>query len=429
MLASNRVAEANFVLVGLSHKTAPLEVREQAYIPDSSVGECLQRLADRDLLQAGVLLSTCNRTELYAVSRAEAADDRLLRAFGEWPHQLPYDAWRRYAYHLAGPAAMEHLFRVAAGLDSMVIGEGQVLGQLKQALDLAHRAGTLDSSLHVIVRGAIRAGKQVRTQTELGRHPVSVSHVAVMRAREILGDLHGRSVLLVGAGEMSEIAVRLFRNQGIRRVYLVSRTLERADHFARPLGVEAVDFAAIESVVAEIDIMLTSSSAPYALFERSRIARIQALREGRPLVILDIAVPRDVDPEVSRLPGVTVSNIDDLRVVAEQNLRDREGAAPAAERIVEAELRRTRSHLQAREAAPLISALLRQAERTRDDEVERTLSHLPTADAGTRQAFRALADRLTAKLLHAPIQHLRETSTPTLDGAVLRDAFDLTDSE
>lgn len=429
MVASSNVAEENFVLVGLSHKTAPLDIREQAYIPDASVGECLQRLADRDLLQAGVLLSTCNRTELYAVAPGDAADDRLLRAFGEWPHQLPYETWRRYAYHLAGARAMEHLFRVAAGLDSMVIGEGQILGQLKQALDQAQRAGTLDAILHVILRGAIRAGKRVRNQTELGRSAVSVSHVAVMRAREILGELAGRTVLVVGAGAMSEIAVRLFRNQGIRRVHLVSRTLQRADEFARPLGVEAVDFAAIESVIADVDVMLTSSSAPYVLFDRARIERFQALRNGRPLVIVDIALPRDVHPDVSRIPGVSVSNIDDLRVVAEQNLRDREASAPAAERIVEAELMRTRNHLQAREAAPLISALVRQAERTRDGEVERVLSQLPLADAATRQALHGLADRLTAKLLHAPIQHLRETATPALDGAVLKDAFDLTDPE
>lgn len=423
------MAETNFVLVGLSHKTAPLDVREQAYVPEASVGECLQRLSDRDLLQAGVLLSTCNRTELYAMATGKAADDRLVRAFGEWPHQLPYETWRRFAHHLSGPAAMEHLFRVAAGLDSMVVGEGQILGQLKQALDLAQQAGTVDAALHVIMRGAIRAGKRVRNQTELGRTPVSVSHVAVMRARQVLGDLTGRSVLLVGAGAMSEIAVRLFRNQGIGRVYLASRTLDRADEFARPLGVTPVDFAAIESVVDDVDIMLTSSSAPYVLFDRARIEEFQALRRGRPLLIVDIAVPRDVHPDASGVPGVSISNIDDLRIVAEQNLRDREAAEPAAERIVEAELRRTQSHLQARQAARLISALVRRAEHARDREVERALAQVPGSDTATRQAFRELADRLTAKLLHAPIQHLRESPTPTLDGAVLKDAFDLPDGE
>ena len=421
--------DTHFVLVGLSHRTAPLEVREQAAIPDTSVGECLQRLADRDLLDAGALLSTCNRTELYAVSASAAADDRLLQAFGEWPHQLPFETWRRYAYHLADAQAMEHLFRVAAGLDSMVLGEGQVLGQLKQALDQAQKAGTLDATLHVILRGAIRAGKRVRDETELGRSAVSVSHVAVMRAREILGDLSGRSVLLVGAGTMSEIAVRLFRNQGIRQVHLVSRTLQRADEFARPLGVEAIDFTALESVVLDVDVILTSSSAPYVLFDRDRIERFQALRGGRPLVIVDIAVPRDVHPDASSVPGVSLTNIDDLRLVAERNLRDRAAAAPAAERIVGEELARTRASLQARQAGPLIGALVRRAERIRDAEVDRALSHLPMADAATRKAVHGLAEGLTAKLLHSPIRHLRETPTPSVDAAVLQDAFDLTDPE
>lgn len=419
----------HFVLVGLSHKTAPLEIREQAYIPDSSVGECLQRLADRDLLEAGVLLSTCNRTELYAVVAGDAADDRLLRAFGEWPHQLPYETWRRHAYHLADGQALDHLFRVAAGLDSMVIGEAQVLGQLKQAVDQAQKAGTLDATLHVIVRGAIRAGKRVRNQTELGRNAVSVSHVAVMQARDVLGSLAGRGVLLVGAGAMSEIALRLFRNQGIGQVHLASRSLERADDFARPLGVTPVEFNAIESVITDIDVILSSSSAPYALFEPLRVERFQTLRAGRPMVIVDIAVPRDVHPDVSRIPGVSLWNIDDLRIVAERNLRDREAAAPEAERIVDEELARTRSILQAREAAPLIGALVKRAERIRDDEVERVLSRLPMADASTREALHDLADGLTAKFLHSPIRHLRETPTPGVDAAVLRDAFELTDTE
>jgi glutamyl-tRNA reductase len=423
------VAQLHFGLVGLSHKTAPLDVRELAYIPDTGVGECLQRLADRDLLEAGVLLSTCNRTELYAVSASDTTDDRLLRAFGEWPHQLPYDVWRRHAYQLGGAQALEHLFRVAAGLDSMVIGEAQVLGQLKLALDQAQKAGTLDATLHVIVRGAIRAGKRVRNETELGRNAVSVSHVAVMQAREILTTLAGRGVLLVGAGAMSEIALRLFRNQGIGPAYLASRSRERAAAFGRPLGVASVDFLEIESVIGGIDVILSSSSAPYPLFDPPRIERFQALREERPLVIVDIAVPRDVHPDVARIPGVSLWNIDDLRIVAERNLREREAAAPEAERIVDEELARTRSSLQAREAAPLIRALVRRAERIRDGEVDRVLSQLPTADAATREALHGLADGLTAKLLDSPIRHLRETPTLSVDGAVLQDAFDLTDGE
>jgi len=414
-----------FALVGLSQKTAPVEIREQAYVPESGVGECLRRLVDRDLIDGGVLLSTCNRTELYAVARGEGADDRLLEAFGEWPHQLDYETWRRHAYRLAGDAALEHLFQVACGLDSMVLGEAQVLGQLKRALEHAREAGALKPSLYLIVRGAIRAGKRVRHETDLGRNAVSVSHAAVAQAQQVLGVLTGRSVLLLGAGTMSEVALRLLRNHGVTRSYVVSRTVDRADRIARPLGARAIDFEAIEEIAEDIDIIISSSSAPYYLLDSPRVMSLQARRGARPLLIIDIAMPRDVDPDTSQVPGVRLYNVDDLRVIAETNLKDRQAAVPAAERILEEELARTQQSLQARESAPLIAALVRFGERIRDAELERALARIPQADLVTRRALRGLADALTAKFLHAPIRHIKDSTDPKLDGEILREAFDL----
>src|SRR2546425_3734670 len=179
----------NFVLVGLSHKTAPVEIREQLFIPEAGVGECVRRLIDRDLIESGILLSTCNRTELYALAALEASPDRLLESFGLWPHALPFDEWRHYAYQLSGEDAVAHLFRVACGLDSMVIGEAQILGQIKRALVAARQAGGLSARLEIIARGAIRAAKRTRHETELGRRPVSVSHAAVAAAADVLGGL------------------------------------------------------------------------------------------------------------------------------------------------------------------------------------------------------------------------------------------------
>ncbi len=414
-----------FVLVGLSQKTAPVEIREQAYVPESGVGDCLRRLVDRDLIDGGVLLSTCNRTELYAVAAAQDADDRLLEAFGEWPHQLDCEAWRRHAYHLAGSAALEHLFRVACGLDSMVIGEAQVLGQLKRALEQARRAGTLETSLYLIVRGALRAGKRVRQETALGRNAVSVSHAAVAQAQQLLGDLAGRSVLLLGAGAMTEVALRLLRNQGVARTYVVSRTAERADRVARPLGAHAIALEAIEEIAEEIDIIISSSSAPSYLLDKERVISLQGRRAARPLIIIDIAIPRDVDPEVGQLPGVRLFNIDDLRAIAEMNLKGRQAAVPAAERILEEEVARTQQSLQSREGAPLITALVQHGERIRDAELKRAVSRLPQADTATKEALRGLAEALTAKFLHAPIRYIKESADPRLDGEVLREAFDL----
>jgi glutamyl-tRNA reductase len=415
----------NFVLVGLSHKTAPVAIREQVFIPEDGVGECVRRLVDRDLIESGMLLSTCNRTELFAVASPETAPDRLLESFGWWPHALSLASWRRYAYQLSGEEAVAHLFRVASGLDSMVIGEAQILGQIKKALVAARQAGGLDARLEIVARGAIRAAKRTRHETGIGRRPVSVSHAAVAAAASVLGDLAGRRVLLVGAGEMSEIALRLLRKQRIGEVYLASRTFERADQVAQPLGGQAVPFDAIDEVIGEVDIILTSSSAPHHVLDVGRVERFQSRRGGRSLLIIDMAVPRDVDPQVGRVAGVHLLNIDDLHTIAETNREERKAWVPAAERIVDDELRATRLALDARESAPTVEALVHHVEQLRDSVLERHLSRLPADEAATRDAMRELADALTARFLHGPVRALRESPDPTLDVAVISNAFDL----
>lgn len=414
-----------FLLVGLSHQTAPIEIREQVFIPEAGVGECVRRLVDHDLIESGMLLSTCNRTELYAVAAVQADQDRLLESFGWWPHALPFEAWQRYAYQLSGEEAMAHLFRVASGLDSMMIGESQILGQLKKALGQARLAGGVDARLAIIVHGAIRAAKRSRNETELGRRPVSVSHAAVAAAVNVLGDLAGRGVLLLGAGDMSEVALRLLRKQRIGHVYLASRTFERADHVAQPLGGEAVPFEAIDDIIGEVDIILASSSAPHFLLDAERVETFQSRRADRPLLIIDMAVPRDVDPQVGRVPGVHLLNIDDLQTIAQANREERKAWVPAAEMIVNEELQATRIALDARESAPTIKALINRAEQLRDGVLERHLSRVPATDVETREAMRDLADALTAKFLHGPIRALRESPDPTLEAAVINDAFDL----
>jgi len=414
-----------FVLVGLSHKTAPVEIREQVFIPEAGVGECIRRLVDRDLIESGMLLSTCNRTELYAVASPEATADRLLESFGLWPHALPFEAWRRYAYQLSDEEAVTHFFRVASGLDSMVIGEAQVLGQIKKALVAARHAGSLDARLEIIARGAIRAAKRTRHETGIGRRPVSVSHVAVAAAANVLGDLNGRHVLLIGAGEMSEVALRLLRKQRIGNVYLASRTFGRADELAQPLGGQAVPFDAIDEIIGDVDIILTSSSAPHHVLDAPQVERYQSRRGGRSLLIIDMAVPRDVDPEVAQVSGVHLLNIDDLHTMAESNREERKAWVPAAERIIDDELYTTRLALEARESAPTVEALVHRVEHLRDSVLERHLSRVPAGEVTTRDAMRELADALTASFLHGPVRALRESPDPTLDAAVITEAFDL----
>ncbi|HEV3462004.1 MAG TPA: glutamyl-tRNA reductase, partial [Candidatus Dormibacteraeota bacterium] len=400
-------------------------IREQVFIPETGVGECVRRLIDHDLIESGVLLSTCNRTELYAIASANDTPDRLFESFGLWPHQLPFEAWQRYAYRLTGDDAMDHLFRVAGGLDSLMIGEAQVLGQLKRALSLARQAGALDAQLEIIIRGALRAAKRIRHETGLGRRPVSVSHAAVAATQDLLGGLAGRNVLLLGAGEMSEVTLRLLRNQRIGSVYLASRRFERADEVARAAGAAAVPFDGIEEIIGAVDIIVSSSSAPHQLLDAGRVMTFQERRGGRPLLIVDMAVPRDVDPDAAGVAGVHLLNIDDLQRVAETNREAREAFVPAAEEIVAEEVRATGHALDARESAPTVKALVSRVERLRDGVLEHHLARVPVSEVETREAMRDLADALTAKFLHGPIRALRESPDPTLEAAVMNAAFEL----
>jgi glutamyl-tRNA reductase len=402
----------DFVVVGLNHRTAPVEVREKAYIPEPALRECLQRVVDRELLQSGLLLSTCNRTELYGFSNASDGGQRLLDSFGLWPHQLSFEAWRQHAFSISGDQGLVHLYRVAAGLDSMVVGEAQVLGQLKDAARRAGELGMFDSQLHIVVRGALRAGKRVRSETELGRSPVSVSHAAVVLARQIFdGNLAGRRVLILGAGAMSEVALRLLKNQGIASVTVASRSLERAEAVGLERGADAIAFSEVEASLVDADIVISSSSAPHYLLDTQTIERVQALRDGRPLILLDIAVPRDIDPQAGSIEGVHLFNIDDLRSVAERSLARRRSWVDAAERIVAEEVDRTRNSLSARSRADAVATMVKRAEIVRDRELVRFTARLPEEDRPGREALGDLAHDLTAKLLHEFIEDLHDQAT------------------
>ena len=413
-----------FAVVGLSHKTAPVEIRERVFIPETAIGECVRRLIDHDLIESGVLLSTCNRTELYAVAPDSHAPDQLLDAFGLWPHELPFATWQRYAYQLTGDDALSHLFQVASGLDSMIVGEGQVLGQIKTALAQARSAGVVDARLEIILRGAIRAGKRIRHESELGRKPVSVSHAAVARAAEIFEGLRDRGVLLIGAGAVSEIALRLLRNQRVGRIYVTSRTFAGANHLAQRLQGEAVVFNGIEEIIDAVDIIMSSTGAGHVL-DRPAIEAFQVRRSHRPLLIIDMAVPRDIDPTAADVEGVRLLNIDALQAITEASQAERQAAIPAAERIIEEELQTTQRALEARESAVTITALVDRVERLKEAVLNDQLARVPLDDAETRRAMSDLADRLTAKFLHGPIRALQQSPSPPLEAAVLSDAFSL----
>jgi len=412
-----------FVVVGLSYKTAPIDVREQAFIPPDAVGECVQRLIDRGLIESGVLLSTCNRTELYALTASEQPETRLIEAFGLWPHQLPFQAWSRCAYGLRGDTGLTHLFRVAAGIESMVLGEGQVLGQLKDAVARARQGGVMDGRLDVIMQAAVRAGRRVRHETSLSRTPVSVSHAAVAKARELLPDISNAGILMLGAGPMTEIALRLLHHTGRRNVYVASRTTERAERVAGPLGAQLTSMDRILEIADQVDLVMSSSSAPHVLLDAAAVAEMQVRRANRPLLIIDMAVPRDIDPAAASVEGVTLLDIDGLEQTAAQNRQARQTSLPAAEAIIEEERSRAIQALQARAAADRITAVVHYGVRIRDSVLERHLKRVAADDATTRRVLVELADALTRRLLHQPIEALRHSAEDPLKRTHISEAF------
>ena len=413
------------VAAGLTFRTAPLAVRERAVVADSEARHVLRYLVGHSGLRSAAVLSTCNRTEFYLVSPdAELAAEAVPR-LARYLDPSGGGAVAEHLWSLRGADAVGHMFRVAAGLDSMVLGEAQILGQFKAAHRTARVAGTLDAHLDFVMRRAVSTGKRVRTDTGIGRRAGSLSEVAAEYARTACGgSLQGRGVLLLGAGKMSAIAARRLASYGAR-LFITSRGGESAADLAAQLGGVPVAIDNIDEAAADCDVILASTSSPTPVLLRSDVERLQGLRDHRPLCVLDIAVPRDVDPAAVGVDGVALVDLDTLGERVDANLEGRRRELPAAERIIGEELERTVTVLGQRDAtAPTISALTRRAEEMRRNEVERTLQHLDVDDA-VRTQVETMTRSLVRKLLHAPIAHLKESADDPAIALHLREVFDL----
>ena len=412
----------HLLVEGLSYRAAPLAVRERVFIPGEGLRRWLVRLSDEPHVRGGAILSTCNRTEVYACVDDPAAG---LEAFTEAID--PVGDWSRYNYRLTGLDALEHLFRVASGMDSAILGEGQVLGQFKTAHRVAREVGVMDPDLDFAMRRAISVAKRVRTETSIGRNPVGVGHAAVSQAHAVLGDLRGRSALLVGAGKMAGVTARLLAAEGLERVYFSTRTSARANELAQgmpeSLVALTVPFSRVEQVAAEADLVVCSTSSPDHVFSLDMVRGLMQRRDGRPLFVLDLAVPRDVDPAVGALPGVHLYNVDDLAANVERGLNERASELPAASAILKDEILRTELELTQQRAAPTISTLVTEVERRRAEHLRR---HAP-ADLSAAQVAEVdrLTRALTAKLLHGPIAYLREHPGDAAAAMLVRDLFQL----
>lgn len=412
-------------LLGVNHRTAPIELRERLAIAPEALAEATRRLLGMPGVREGMIVSTCNRVELVTCHEQNALD-----AMEFLPSYFSLDAelLRPHLYQYEDRDAVRHLFRVASSLDSMVLGEPQILGQVKDAYSTARSVGAVQTSLERLLQTTFTVAKRVRTETQIGTASVSVASVAVDLAKKIFGSLEGKSVMLVGAGKMSELAARHLIQQGAGSMLITNRTFERAIPLAQSFRGRAVRFEDLYAVADQADILITSTGAAQPIFRREQVQQFLHRRRNRPMFFIDIAVPRDVAPEVNKLEGAFVYDIDDLQSVAASHLNERSREAGEAEAIVQAEVERYASGQQTRSAVPAIVSLQQSMEELRQAELRRMQGKLQSLTLEQRNAVEALTRGLINKVLHQPLQALKSAARlgdPTIAEAV-RQIFGLT---
>ncbi|MBW2057140.1 MAG: glutamyl-tRNA reductase [Deltaproteobacteria bacterium] len=397
----------DIIVIGLNHKTAPVEIRERVSFPEKRLEESLKRILSLSSIKEDMILSTCNRVELYA--NAHNADEAVheLKLFLSEFHGVPAEDLERSLYIHHGEEAVRHLFRVASSLDSMVVGEPQILGQVKGAFGTACRHRTAGTILNRLLHRAFAVAKRVRTETKIGNRAVSVSFVAVQLAQKIFGNLQDKAVLLVGAGEMCELAARHLVTRGASRVTVTNRTAERAHQLARMFGGDVLPFDRLTDALRAADIIITSTASPGYLIRYDDMAGIIKARRNRSMFFIDIAVPRDVDPRVNSIENVYLYDIDDLQGVADANMRDRRKEAEKAEEIVEREVARFCQWYRSLETVPTVRLLRDKFESIRQGELKKAYSALPGASEKERKVLDALTSAIVNKILHDPITMLK----------------------
>lgn len=411
----------SLVVVGLNHRNAPVDLLERMAVSERALPKALRTLVAREHLAEAVLLSTCNRTEVYvrATLFHPGVDD--VRHFLAEIAGLDPDALAELLYTYHDEAAVAHLFAVAAGLDSMIIGEHEILGQVREAWRVAEHEGTSGALLSRTFRQAIEVGKRARTETDIGRHAVSVPSAAVALAAERLGSLEGRRVLVLGAGEVGESMAVALAGAGVGEIVVANRSPGRARALATRVGGRAVGLDEVPDQLVTADVLLSCTGAAELLIERSDVEAVMRRRDGRALLIVDVAVPRDVDPGVAQVFGVTLLDIDALRALGEQSLQQRRAEIGRVREIISAELDRYRLERSAREVAPLVAALRERAEALRRAEIERHGARLAD-DPTLRAALEAVTRGLVNKLLHEPTIRLKEAAG-TARGELYADAL------
>ena len=394
-----------FQLIGVNHNTAPVEVRERLAIPESRLPEACKRLTEHPGIDEGMILSTCNRVEILANTKNGAGAD--LRGFLQNYFQIDGSELNKHLYEYSEQDAVRHLFRVAASLDSMVVGEPQILGQVKEAYATARAVGAVRAQLDQLVTRAFAVAKRVRTETAVGSSSVSIASVAVELAKKIFGNLQGKHVYLVGAGKMSELAARHLLAHGCASIFVANRTYDRAVSLAYKFKGHAIHFEDLHTTCDRADIVITSTGAPHAIFRREHGEVFLARRKNRPMFFIDIAVPRDVDPAMNRLDGIFVYDIDDLQQAVATHVADRRKEAERAEAIVTTEVERFQARIQTLDVVPTIVSLQDHLETIRQAEIDRVRGRLGPLSPDQEMAVEALTRGIVNKIMHTPISTLK----------------------
>jgi glutamyl-tRNA reductase len=399
----------NFQLIGVNHNTAPLEVRERLAVSEDRLPEVVSTLVKQPGVDEGMVLSTCNRVEVLTSTRQGADLRAFLRScFGLGKEQQ--SKLDSHIYEFEKREAVRHVFRVASSLDSMVVGEPQILGQVKEAYAVARGLGAIHSALEALLSRAFAVAKRVRTETAIGSSTVSIASVAVELAEKIFGSLENKTVFLVGAGKMAELAARHLMARGAGKIMISNRTHERAVELAESFDGQAIPFERLHQFADHADIVLTSTGASEPIFRKEHGEALLRVRKNRPVFFIDIAVPRNVAPEVNKLDGLFVYDVDDLQSIASKNTAERKREAERAEKIIELEVDRFASRMKSLEVVPTILSLQEYCETIRQAEIDRIRGRLGLISPDQEAAIEAMTRAIINKLLHTPITTLKSSA-------------------
>jgi len=424
------MAEVNLILVGVNHKTTPVEIREKLAFTKGKIEESVDRLFNFPDIIEHTILSTCNRVEIYARANCQDSAIKAIKQFICDFHEVSPVELEDHFYSYRNEEAVEHLFRVSSSLDSMILGEAQILGQVKDAYSLAKDLRSTGLVLNQLFEKAFSIAKKVREETGIAERSVSISSAAVELAQKIFDDLENRTVMLVGTGEMAELAAKHLISYGVKTVYVTSRTYDRAANLARTLNGSALDFEAFKNELHRADIVITSTSAPNFIIKKEMVEKAIHERKNKPIFFIDIAVPRDIEPDVNDLENIYLYDIDDLHVVVSANMKEREKEAENAMIFISQEVTKFNNWVGALDAVPTIVEIRKKAENIRKQEIEKTLKKISHLSEDDKQLLRQMSSSMINKILHKPTIKLKQ-KTQSEDGHVylkaIRHLFHLDD--